>query len=255
MLFNSLHFAAFFAAIYLVYLRLPLRGQNVLLLAGSYYFYASWDWRFLSLIAFSTAVDYICGQRIHGARSAAQRKAYLLVSVVSNLGLLATFKYFNFFADGLHDLLSTFGLSVSPVALNVILPVGISFYTFQTLSYTIDIYRRQLAPERDAVNFALFVAFFPQLVAGPIERAVNLLPQMRNARTVTREDVRIGLWFIYWGFFLKLFVGDAVAPIADAAFAESAQVDAIDVLLGTYAFALQIFGDFALQCVRTQTPR
>ncbi|MBN2172103.1 MAG: MBOAT family protein, partial [Candidatus Krumholzibacteriota bacterium] len=167
MLFNSYDFWVFFGVVYLCYLLLPrLRLQNLLLLAASYYFYAAWDWRFLSLILISTATDYLCGLGIHHARAPGRRKLLLTLSVVVNLGLLGFFKYFGFFVESLDVLLDHLGLPTSQLRLGVILPVGISFYTFQTMSYTIDIYRRQMTPTRDFFNFALFVAFFPQLVAG-----------------------------------------------------------------------------------------
>jgi D-alanyl-lipoteichoic acid acyltransferase DltB (MBOAT superfamily) len=244
MLFNSLEFLLFFAVVLAAY-RLPHRGQNFFLLAASYFFYASWDWRFLSLIVLSTAVDFYCGRRIHTASSLRTRRRLLLVSLGVNLGMLGVFKYFNFFADSLAVLLSSLGMQADRVTLDIVLPVGISFYTFQTLSYTLDIYRRRLEPEPDPVNFALFVAFFPQLVAGPIERASHFLPQVRKSRTVALDDVSSGLWFVVWGFFLKLFVADNLAPIADAAFTSSGNVDGVTSLLGVYAFAFQIFGDFA----------
>jgi alginate O-acetyltransferase complex protein AlgI len=244
MLFNSLRFALFFPVVYLIYLRLPHRQQNLFLLAASYFFYGSWNWRFLSLLALSTIVDFYCGARIH-ALSGPKRKRYLIVSLVTNLGILGVFKYFNFFADSLRDLLMSLGLHVDPVTLNIVLPVGISFYTFQTLSYTIDIYRGTLEPEKSFVDFALFVAFFPQLVAGPIERAARFLPQIRQPRRITREYMSRGLWFVFWGYFLKTFVADNLAPISNRVFGGSGPVDGVTALIGVYAFAFQIFGDFA----------
>jgi alginate O-acetyltransferase complex protein AlgI len=245
MLFNSLDFVLFFLAVFCTYRLLSHRAQNLFLLAASYFFYGSWDWRFLSLIVFSTAVDFYCGRGMHEAQNESRRRNLLLVSLTCNLGLLGTFKYFNFFADSLHALLAGFGIEVGRVTLDVILPVGISFYTFQTLSYTIDIYRRRLAPEPDFINFAVFVAFFPQLVAGPIERASHFLPQLRAPRRTSEEDLTAGLWFVSWGYFLKVFVADNLGPIAAAAFDPAAAADGVTHLLGVYAFAFQIFGDFA----------
>jgi D-alanyl-lipoteichoic acid acyltransferase DltB (MBOAT superfamily) len=245
LLFNSLSFAAFIPVVYVIYLRLPLRWQNVFLLAASYVFYASWDWRFLSLILFSTAVDYWVGLRLPQTADGPRRTRLLLLSLSTNLGLLGVFKYFGFFAQSLGDLLTAIGFAVEPVTLRIVLPVGISFYTFQTLSYTVDVYRRRLEPEPDPVNFALFVAFFPQLVAGPIERAARMLPQIRAPRLIMRRDITAGLWYVLAGYYLKVFVADNLAPVADAGFSTSGPADGWGTLLGVYAFAFQIFGDFA----------
>jgi D-alanyl-lipoteichoic acid acyltransferase DltB (MBOAT superfamily) len=245
MLFNSLEFVLFFVVVYVVYRRLALRGQNLFLLAASYVFYGSWDWRFLSLILASTAVDFYCGRQMHATDDVGRRRTLMLASLVFNLGLLGVFKYFNFFADSLQALFASLGVDLGRVTLEVILPVGISFYTFQTLSYTIDIYRRRLEPEPSFLNFALFVSFFPQLVAGPIERAAHLLPQVRHSRSVSGDDVAQGLWFVSWGYFLKVFVADNLGPIADRAFDATHGVDGVASVLGAYAFAFQIFGDFA----------
>jgi D-alanyl-lipoteichoic acid acyltransferase DltB (MBOAT superfamily) len=245
MLFNSLEFAAFFPLVYAVYRLLGHRGQNRLLLLASYVFYGSWDVRFLALIALSTAVDFLCGLRIHESRDPRRRKLLLGVSLATNLGLLGAFKYFDFFAEGFLRLSAAFGLQVHAVTLDVVLPVGISFYTFQTLSYTIDVYRDRLEAEPDLLTFALFVAFFPQLVAGPIERARDLLPQLRQARTITREHVRSGLWLLLFGYFLKVFLADNLAPIVDRGFAPGGEATAFGVLVAVYAFAFQLFGDFA----------
>ncbi len=245
MLFNSLEFVVFFIIVYAVYLSVNLRGQNILLLFASYFFYSMWDWRFLSLILISTIVDYFCGKYMYAANNARTRKILLIISLTTNLSLLGFFKYFGFFVDSFKDLFSVFGVDVNVTTLEIILPVGISFYTFQTLSYTIDIYRGKLKPELDISNFALFVAFFPQLVAGPIERAVHLLPQLTKRRIVTKNDVSVGLWLITYGYVLKVFVADNLAPIVDYTFAKSGVVDGSEALTSVYAFAFQIFGDFA----------
>lgn len=245
MLFNTLEFVGFFAIVYAVYLALPRRPQNRLLLVASYVFYGSWDWRFLFLIFLSTVVDYFCGRAIHRSENARRRKMFVTISVVSNLAILGFFKYFNFFTDNLISLLDPFGLHLDPIALTIVLPVGISFYTFQTLSYSIDIYRQKLAPEHNFFDFALFVAFFPQLVAGPIERAIRFLPQVTTRRRITPVDLRDGTWFVLWGYFLKAFVADPLGPVADAVFSSSELQGGADVVLATYAFAFQIFGDFA----------
>ena len=245
MLFNSLTFVLFFTLVYSLYRALPHRAQNLMLLAASYLFYASWDWRFLSLILISTVVDFFCGRAIHAAADRSWRRAYLILSVSTNLTLLGFFKYFNFFMDSLDGLVRFFGFTPDPIALKVILPVGISFYTFQTMSYTIDIYRGKLEPEPRALNFALFVAFFPQLVAGPIERATRLLPQIRHPRRMDFPTIEAGLWYLFWGYFLKVFVADNLAGIVNATFNAPATPDGAQVLVATYAFAFQIFGDFA----------
>ncbi|HYQ72661.1 MAG TPA: MBOAT family protein, partial [Gammaproteobacteria bacterium] len=194
MLFNSINYLVFFLLVWLAYRSLGLRQQNHLLLVASYVFYGSWDWRFLSLILISTVVDFYCGAAMHRADDPAVRKRLLLLSLTVNLGLLGLFKYFGFFVDSFVAFAAVFGWHVDTITMRLILPVGISFYTFQTLSYTIDIYRRQLEPEPRFLNFALFVAFFPQLVAGPIERARRLLPQIRTPRRLTTDDLAAGLW-------------------------------------------------------------
>jgi D-alanyl-lipoteichoic acid acyltransferase DltB (MBOAT superfamily) len=245
MLFNSYEFAVFFVIVYGLYLFADHKWQNRLLLAASYYFYGSWDWRFLSLIVASTLIDYVCGLKIAASADAAIRKRFLAVSVICNLSFLGFFKYFNFFAETFQALLDGIGLTANPVLLNIILPVGISFYTFQTMSYTIDIYRGQLEPTRNLRDFALFVAFFPQLVAGPIERAKRLLPQVTQKRTLKMETFGEGVFLIYWGLFQKIFVADNLAKIVDPVFAESGARNGVVVLIATYAFAFQIFCDFA----------
>ena len=248
MLFNSLEFAVFFPVVYGAYLLLHHKWQNRMLLLASYVFYGSWDWRFLSLILISTVVDYCCGLGIHHAKDRRYRKRLLIVSVAVNLAILGFFKYFNFFADNLQLLLGSAGFSVHPRFLEVVLPVGISFYTFQTMSYTIDIYRREMEPTKELFDFALFVAFFPQLVAGPIERAKRLLPQILSERLVTRESLIDGVYLIGWGLFQKVVVADNLSRIVDPVFAAGSSLQGYggwDVLLATYAFAFQIFCDFA----------
>ncbi len=245
MLFNSIGFVLFLITVLLTYQLLPHRWQNRLLLLASYIFYGSWDWRFLPLILVSTLVDFYCGAAMYSASSPKRRKQLLTVSLAVNLGLLGTFKYLGFFVDSFIELADSVGMHVNPVSIQIILPVGISFYTFQTLSYTIDIYHRRLEPEPRFLNFALFVAFFPQLVAGPIERASRLLPQIRMPRRITMEQLADAAWLMLWGYFLKIFVADNLAPVADRLFAMDTPPDSLDVLLGLYAFAFQIFGDFA----------
>ena len=245
MLFNSFQFAAFFAIVYGLYLYFGHKNQNRLLLLASYLFYGAWDYRFLSLIVISTCVDYICGLKIDGARSPRQKRAFLLLSVATNLSILGYFKYFDFFVAEFVALFNVLGFSFGYESLSIILPVGISFYTFQTMSYSIDIYRGDMKPTRKFFDFALFVAFFPQLVAGPIERARNLLPQIISERTVTLEKFYQGSYLIFWGLFQKVFIADNLAGIVDPVFEAGAQPSGIQVLIALYAFAIQIYCDFA----------
>ena len=245
MVFNSLHFVWFFIVVYAAYRLLPHRGQNWLLLVASYYFYAAWDWRFLGLLIASTLVDFTCGLWLGRSLSPRTRRALLCVSLGFNLVLLGFFKYFNFFADSLHTVFGALGWQLDWVTVRVLLPVGISFYTFVTMSYVIDVYRREIAPTRSLLDFAVFVAYFPHLVAGPILRASRLLPQIASPRHVTREQMRDGAWLVAWGFFQKIFVADNLAGIANLVFDPAAHPTGVNVLLGTYAFAFQIYGDFA----------
>ncbi|MFN7972945.1 MAG: MBOAT family O-acyltransferase [Acidobacteriota bacterium] len=244
MLFNALPFFVFLPIVYLAYWALPRRGQNLLLLAASYVFYGWWDWRFLSLIVFSSAIDYVAGLCIHRSESPGVRRAWLGLSLVTQLGILAAFKYYDFGITAMSDLLSTLGVPFHPRTLRLILPVGISFYTFQTLSYTIDVYRRQLPATRSAVNFFTFVAYFPQLVAGPIERAVNLLPQFERDRTFDPVAAADGCRQMLYGLFLKTVVADNLATVVDRAYANWQHMAGWQLALATYAFALQIYCDF-----------
>ena len=253
MVFNSLQFLWFFAVVYALYRAAPAvlpaarahRAQNWLLLVASYYFYAAWDYRFLALLAASTLVDYTCGLALGRIRDRTRRRTVLWLSIGFNLTLLGFFKYFNFFADNLHALFATLGWQLDFVTLRILLPIGISFYTFVTMSYVIDVYRGEIAPARNLVDFAVFVAYFPHLVAGPILRATALLPQIASRRIVTSGQMREGAWLIAWGFFQKIFVADNLGPLASQVFAPDAHPTGVNVLLGTYAFAFQIYGDFA----------
>jgi alginate O-acetyltransferase complex protein AlgI len=245
MLFNSLHFVWFFVVVYAIYRALPHRPQNWLLLAASYYFYAAWDWRFLGLLIASTLVDYSCARLIERQTDRTRRRWLLALSVTFNLTLLGFFKYFNFFADNLHHVFGAIGWKVDFFTLRVLLPVGISFYTFVTMSYVIDVYRREIPATRNLLDFAVFVAYFPHLVAGPILRATMLLPQISTPRRITGGQLRDGAWLIAWGYFLKVFIADNVAPLATAVFDPQASPAGVNVLLGVYAFAFQIYGDFA----------
>ena len=245
MLFNSLDFVLFFTLVLCVYHALPHKLQNRFLLAASYFFYGCWDIRFLALILYSTILDFRCASRIHASPSTRVRKAYLLVSVVGNLGILATFKYLEFFRPGLQALLAPLGLTLRPWTHDIVVPVGISFYTFQTMSYTLDVYRRELKPTRNFFDFALFVSFFPQLLAGPIERGSRLLPQIVARRQPTTDGILAGLHLIAWGYYQKVFIADNLALIVDHAFAETSGIRGGEVLFAACAFHFQIFCDFA----------
>jgi len=242
--FNSLQYAAFFAVVLFLYWRLNRRQQNVLLLLGSYVFYGAWDPRFLPLMWLSTAVDYYVGRRLEDEPDQSRRKRIFALSLVVNLGVLATFKYFNFFLDSADGLFQLLGADVDSPTLRILLPVGISFYTFHGISYTFDVYRREIAAARRPLDFAVFVAFFPQLVAGPIGRAHLQLPQFQNPRRPpSGERVASALFLILLGLFKKVVLADGVARFADAAFATGG--DGFGTLLiGVYAFAIQIYADF-----------
>ena len=223
-----------------------LQGQNFLLLTASYLFYGWWDWRFLSLIILSTATDFWVAQQLEKKRlDARTRRFFLSVSLAVNLGLLATFKYAGFFIDSWIDAWASLGVGMSRPSLNIVLPVGISFYTFQTLSYTLDVYRGQLRASRDWVEFGAYVAFFPQLVAGPIERAQRLLPQLQRLRPVTETGVKIGLRLMAYGLFKKVVIADSAAGYANAAFESPELFTGPVLVIGVVAFALQIYGDFS----------
>jgi alginate O-acetyltransferase complex protein AlgI len=244
MVFNSLEFAAFFAVVYALYRVLPHRAQNWLLLVSSYYFYAAWDWRFLGLLVGSTVVDYVVARHLGRPAPEAHRRRVLWISIAFNLGVLGFFKYYGFFAENLRVLLTSIGLDVPLPTLHVILPIGISFYTFMTMSYVIDVYRREIQPTHDLLDFAVFVAFFPHLVAGPILRASSLLPQIARPRRPTADQMHEGAWLIGWGLVKKVLVADNLARVANSVFANPSP-SALDVVIGVYAFALQIYGDFS----------
>ncbi|WP_460225427.1 MBOAT family O-acyltransferase [Aurantivibrio infirmus] len=216
-----------------------------MLLIASYFFYGCWDWRFLSLIIVSTCVDYYCGIKIHESKDDKAKKKFVTLSIIVNLGILGFFKYFNFFSESFTDLLSVFNYAPSWFELNVILPVGISFYTFQTMTYSIDIYRKQLKPTRHFFDFALFVSFFPQLVAGPIERASSLLPQILNPRKISHQQSKEGAWLVFWGLFKKVFIADNLAILVDRGYANYATLSAPEIIIVVVAFSFQIYCDFS----------
>ncbi|MEC9102218.1 MAG: MBOAT family O-acyltransferase, partial [Pseudomonadota bacterium] len=244
MLFSQLQFWVFFAGVFALYAVLPHRAQNRMLLVASYIFYGAWDWRFLGLIAFSTLVDYLVGARMGAENDPRRRKLLLSVSLLTNLGLLGVFKYLGFFVDSFVALSNAVGLPADPVVLGIVLPVGISFYTFQTLSYTIDIYRRDLKPCRDFLDFALFVAFFPQLVAGPIERARNLLPEIAQPRQLHWDAIGRGAVLCLVGLIKKIVIADAISPGVDAVYGNPNATGA-EIIVATWLFAIQIYCDFS----------
>ena len=264
MLFNSFAFAVFLPLVFILYWiffnRKNATLRNFFLLIASYFFYAWWDWRFLSLIIISSTMDYFLGLKLDSLnreesttsesggsleKLQRQKKMWLLISVVTNIGFLGFFKYFGFFAESLSVLVSTFGITLSPVTLNIILPVGISFYTFQTLSYTIDIYYKKAESTKSWVQFFAFVAFFPQLMAGPIERAKNFLPQFAELHKPDYKIFRSAMLQIAWGFFKKIMVADRVAVLVDKVYADIPAAEGLPLLLGVVFFALQLYLDFS----------
>ena len=248
MLFNSLEFGLFLPIVFCLYWLVTkgdIRRQNWILLLASYFFYGWWDWRFLSLIAISSIVDYFVGLYMGREENPAMRKRLLWVSIGVNLGFLGFFKYYNFFADSFADAFSFLGHSFSPTSLHVVLPVGISFYTFQTMSYTIDVYRRQTPATKDALSFFAYVAFFPQLVAGPIERAKTFLPQFARLHSFKYERIRTGFQLILWGLFKKMVIADNCAYWGDLIFADPSPYSSLVLALGVVLFAFQIYGDFS----------
>jgi len=245
MVFNSVHFAIFFLVVYTAYRLVGHRVQNWLLLGASYYFYAAWDWRFTGLLAASTLVSYVAAIRIVRERDPRIRRVVLWIGLGFHLLTLGFFKYYGFFAENVIALFEAVGLRADVFTLHVILPLGISFYTFMAMSYLIDVYRRDIEPTTNLVDFAVFIAYFPHLVAGPILRASSLIPQIARPRHIRREDIRAGLWLVGMGLFKKMFVADNVGPVADAIFDPGHHAQGFEILLGTYAFALQIYGDFS----------
>lgn len=245
MLFNTYAFAYFLAILLPLYWLLPHRGQNVLLLAASYYFYACWDPRFLILLILSTIVDFGCGLAVDRIERPGPRKLFVALSMAFNLGLLGTFKYYDFFAGSLQTALAQAGWTVRPWLLDVALPIGISFYTFQSMSYVIDVYRRDLKPTRNLLQFASFVSFFPHLVAGPIMRPTTLLPQIERPRRFDLAQFYDGWYLIAWGLTKKVVIADNLAPIVDRLFAQWTTIDGGQALLAVYAFAFQIYCDFS----------
>lgn len=248
MLFNSVDFALFLPLVFLTYWLLAnrsLRLQNFFILIASYLFYGWWDWRFLSLIIFSSVVDFAVGRQLGKTEAPSNRKKWLYLSLATNLSLLGFFKYFNFFVEQFVMAFDQVGINLEASTLSIILPVGISFYTFQTLSYTIDVYRRKLEPTSDWVAFFAYVSFFPQLVAGPIERSTQLLPQFMRKRNFDYERAKDGMRQILWGLFKKMVIADSCALVVNDIFANYETAGTSTLILGAVLFAFQIYGDFS----------
>lgn len=248
MIFNSIDFAIFLPIIYILYWFVTKRSltiQNILLLVASYFFYAYWDPRFLLLLVFSTFLDYFTGIRMHDSSNVFWKKTWFWISIIVNVGFLGVFKYYNFFAESFAELLNGFGLHVNVWSLKIILPVGISFYTFHGLSYVIDIYKDRIKPERNFVDYAVFVSFFPLLVAGPIERATHLLPQIQKKREFNYSKSIDGLRQILWGLFKKVVVADGCAEWSNMIFNDTGAYDGSTLFLGAIFFTFQIYCDFS----------
>lgn len=248
MLFNSISFAIFLPIVFILYwfvFRKNFRYQNILILVASFYFYACWDWRFLFLLMFSIGLDYFSALQIEKSKTEKAAKFWLILSIGINLGFLGFFKYYNFFTESFAELLNGFGFKVHVWLLKVVLPVGISFYTFHGLSYIIDVYKKRIKAERHFVDYALFVSYFPLLVAGPIERATHLLPQVKKPRTFNYEQAADGMRQMLWGFFKKMVIADNCAPIVNEIFMNYQTESASNLALGAVLFAFQIYGDFS----------
>ncbi|WP_312389439.1 MBOAT family O-acyltransferase [Chryseobacterium sp.] len=248
MLFNSIAFLIFLPIVFILYwcvFNKNYKFQNMLLLAASFYFYGCWDWRFLFLLMFSIGLDYFSGIKIENSKTKREATIWLVISIGINLGFLGFFKYYNFFIENFAELLKAFGFGVNMWILKVILPVGISFYTFHGLSYVIDVYKKRIPAERNYVDYAVFVSYFPLLVAGPIERATHLLPQIQVKRSFDYQKAKDGMAQILWGFFKKMVIADNCAPIVNEIFNNYQTESASNLALGAVLFAFQIYGDFS----------
>ena len=247
MLFNSTSYLLFFTLFFIFYWYIfrEKKKKNFLILISSYLFYSFWDWRFLFLLLFSTLLDFYTGHKIFKSKSVSDKKKWLIISMVINLGLLGVFKYYNFFVESFSDLLKTIGFTINPRTLNIVLPVGISFYTFHGISYILDIYKNKITPEKEFSNYAVFVSFFPLLVAGPIERASHLLPQINNERKFELSNAISGLKQILWGLFKKVVIADTCALYSDTIFNNLYEFNGVSLFFGAILFSFQIYGDFS----------
>jgi len=248
MFFNSLHFTIFLPIVFIMYWFVGHKSkinQNYILILASYYFYSCWDWRFLFLLVFSTLLDYVSAMKIEKSKTQSERKMWLWLCISINLGFLGIFKYYNFFASSFAEMMHSFGFSVSPILLKLILPVGISFYTFHGLSYIIDIYYKRIKSEKNFVDYSLFVSYFPLLVAGPIERATHLLPQIKVRRKFEFEKATEGIYQIVWGLVKKVVIADSCAIYANEIFDHYQTANSLSLILGAIYFAFQIYGDFS----------
>ncbi len=248
MFFNSFHFALFLPIVFILYWFVGHKSkinQNYILILASYYFYSCWDWRFLFLLVFSTLLDYVSAIKIEKSTTISERKKWLWLCITINLGFLGVFKYYNFFAKSFADLAHVIGFTASPILLKVILPVGISFYTFHGLSYIIDIYYKRIKSERNFVDYSLFVSYFPLLVAGPIERATHLLPQIKVRRTFNFHKAQEGIYQIVWGLVKKVVIADSCSIYANEIFNHYTTMNSLSLILGAVYFAFQIYGDFS----------
>jgi len=248
MFFNSITYFLFLSVLFLLYwflLKTDFKKQNLLLLVASYFFYSCWDYRFLFLLIFSTVLDYCTGIKIAEAEQKKSKRFWIFLSIGINVGILAIFKYYDFFAQSFTDAMSVIGIQTHFVMLNVILPVGISFYTFHGISYIVDIYNEKIAPERNFINYSLFVSFFPLLVAGPIERATHLLPQITQSRTFSYSQAMNGMRQIVWGLFKKVVVADNCAQYVDVVFPAYTEASTLQLITAVVLFSFQIYGDFS----------
>ncbi len=245
MLFNSLDFFLFFPVVVLIYFLVPVRNRILFLLVASYFFYASWKIEYLGLIIISTLIDFWVGKKIYKSKEKHQKRGWLAISLIANLSILFTFKYFNFFLESVAEILAFAGLSYATPAFNFLLPIGISFYTFQSMSYSIDIYNNKITLEDKLSVFALYVSYFPQLVAGPIERAKRLIPQLKGSHEFEYTRVVSGLKQMLWGFFKKLVIADNLGVFANTIYSSPENYGGLILLFGTYCFAFQIYCDFS----------
>lgn len=248
MLFNSLDFAFFLTLVFFLHWFVSagkFKVQNAIILVASYVFYGWWDWRFLFLMFFSSSLDYVVGQALFKTSTENKRKLLLYLSVVTNVGLLCFFKYYNFFVDSLLQSFAGMGIDLGKRSLNVILPIGISFYTFQTIGYTVDVYRKKITASKDILAYFTFVSFFPQLVAGPIERAQNLLPQFAKLRTFNYSLAKDGLRQILWGLFKKVVIADVIGASVDKIFFNFDLHSGSTLFVGALLFAIQVYADFS----------